>query len=492
MNIRRLAVCLAATVRLAPHAGGETFRDPAPPVVAALEAMPAAQARPNEEVTFHEAPRPLPDGAVTGDWNSLLGPTHDMHSPETRLLQAFGPGEPRLVWEMQKGDGYAAPAVAGGRVVLFHRIGDEAVVDCLDAADGRRYWRSAHPTAYRDRYGYNHGPRCSPVIAGDLVFTYGADGQLQCLDLPTGRLRWRRDLPAEFKLKQNFFGVGATPAVVDGKLVVNVGADGGPCVAAFDLRTGRMIWGAGNRWGPAYAAVVPTVLNDRRRVLVFAGGESDPATGGLLSLDPADGRTEAEFPWRGRRYESVNASAPVILDNRVFVSECYGSGGALVALGDDGRCSAVWTNRKFGTHFMTAVARDGFLYGVDGHGPGDAYFVCVELATGREQWRTRPSWEETLVRRDGVKRTITTGTVRCSLMPVDGRCLCLGEYGHLLWLDLNPQGFRELSRARLFTAPDTWTPPALSRGLLYVCQNKPDPFAGTAPRLLCLDLRARP
>ena len=41
--------------------------------------------------------------------------------------------------------------------------------------------------------------------------------------------------------------------------------------------------------------------------------------------------------------------------------------------------SLVWTNQEFGTHFMTAIPKDGYLYGVDGHGPRDAYLVCVEL-----------------------------------------------------------------------------------------------------------------
>jgi outer membrane protein assembly factor BamB len=461
----------------------------APMRAGAQDDASAPAPRPNPDATFHAAPKPLPAGAKTGDWPSLLGPTHDMRSPETRLLRAFPPGEPRLVWEMKKGDGYAAPSVAGGRLVLFHRVGDDAIVDCLDALDGRRWWRFAYPTAYRDRYGYNNGPRCGPVVAGGLVFALGAEGRLHALDLQSGAVRWQRDLPREFNLKQNFFGVGATPLAEGDRLIVNVGAAGGPCVAAFDTATGRLAWGAGTAWGPGYAMPVPATLGGKRRVLVFTGGESDPPAGGLLCVDPADGSITGTFPWRGSQFESVNASAPVVVGDRVFISECYGAGGALVDVGAAGGCAAVWTNRAFGTHFMTAVARDGFLYGAVGHGPGNP-LACVEAKTGREVWRRRPVWEETVAGRDGATRTETTGPSRCWLMPADGRCLGLGEYGHLFWLNLDPQGYRELSRTRLFAAPQTWTPPALSRGLLYVCQNSRDPHAETPPRLLCYDLRA--
>ena len=65
----------------------------------------------------------------------------------------------------------------------------------------------------------------------------------------------------------------------------------------------------------------------------------------------------------------------------------------------------------------------------------------------------------------------------------------LGEFGDLAWLDLSPKGAIIQSRAKLFNAPETWTLPALSRGLLYVSQNEPG-AGGTKPRLICYDLRA--
>jgi hypothetical protein len=75
------------------------------------------------------------------------------------------------------------------------------------------------------------------------------------------------------------------------------------------------------------------------------------------------------------------------------------------------------------------------------------------------------------------------------MLRVDGRFLTLGEHGHLLWLDLSPKGYKELARVWLFRAPESWTPPVLSHGLLYVVQNHRDALADTPPRLLCYDLR---
>ncbi len=469
----------------------QSFADPAPPL---LEERTDAAVRPaekNPDAIFHAPPKPLSPHAVTSDWPSFLGPTHNLFSPETGLRKEFPAEGLRPVWEMKKGDGFAAPAIAGKRLILFHRVGDHEVVDCLHPVDGRRYWQFKYESGYRDRYGFNPGPRASPVIADGRVFTFGAEGKLHCLDLLTGQLRWQRNLLTEFKVEQNFFGVGSTPLVEGDTLIINVGAPGGPCVAGFDPRTGRMIWGAGREWGPSYASPIPATMHGRRRVFVFAGGESKPPTGGLLCIDPANGNVDFTFPWRGNRNESVNAASPVIIGRQVFVSECYGAGGALVEVLADGSTKQVWANPKFGLHFMSALPKGDYLYGVDGHGPQDAELVCVELATGREVWRTQPIWEEKVEAKRGV-REMKVGIFRASLLMVDGRTLCLGEFGHLLWLDLSPDGYRELSRTWLFAATETWTPPVISRGLLYICQNSRGTFRDEPLRLLCYDLRASP
>jgi outer membrane protein assembly factor BamB len=470
-----------------PTVSGQTFTDPAPPRVHELPDIPPPEPKDYPGLKYRAAPKPLAPGAVTHDWRDFLGPAHNGVSTEDPLLKQFGKTGPAVVWEAPKGEGYASPAVVGERVILFHRIGDEEVVECLQAETGKRYWSTQYPTAYEDRYGWGKGPRCPPVSDGQCVYTYGTEGKLHCLKLTTGQVVWKRDILKEFRLEPNFFGVGATPLIEGDLLIVNVGADGGPCVAAFDKKTGKMVWGAGKEWGPGYASPIPAVVHGNRRVFVFAGGESTPATGGLLCINPANGKVDFSFPWRARRYESVNAASPLVVGNQVFISECYGPGGALVDVLPDGACRPAWTSRDLGTHFMTAVHKDGYLYGIDGHGPRNAPVVCLDLKTGKEMWRHEPEWEDTVPTPDG-ERKINRGPGLAAMMLVDGRCLMLTEYGHLLWLDLNPQGYREMDRTRLFSTADSWGMPALSRGLLYVCQNERG-LDGTSRRLICYDLR---
>jgi outer membrane protein assembly factor BamB len=423
---------------------------------------------------------------VTGDWPSFLGPTHNAVSTETKLSRKL---PPPLIWEFAKGTSYTSPAIAGDRLLFVHRLADEEIVECLHAETGLSRWRFGYATAFSDRYGYNNGPRSSPVIDGERAFVLGAEGKLHCLDLGSGKVVWRRDLRADYKVPQDFFGTASTPLVEGRLLIVNVGAPGGPCVVGLDTATGREAWRAGREWGASYASPVPAVVHGRRRVFVFAGGESDPPAGGLMSIDPANGRVDFAFPWRSRSFESVNASCPVIFDNKVFVSASYRTGSALVEVRPDFTHRVAWTTGQFALHFNTPIYRDGYLYGFDGRNEPDASLACVDAANGRIVWRETPEWTDSVETRSGGRQQQTVGTYRGSLLAADGQFLCLGELGHLLWMDLTPKGYREVSRAWLVPARESWTLPVLSRGLLYVAQNTLDIVRRTGPRLLCYDLR---
>jgi outer membrane protein assembly factor BamB len=396
---------------------------------------------------------------------------------------------PPLVWEYAKGTGYASPAIAGEHLVFLHRLGHEEIVECLHPETASSHWQFRYPTAFEDRYGYNNGPRSSPVIDGERVYTVGAEAKLHCLELGSGKVVWKRDLRADYKIPQDFFGTASTPLVEGALLIVNVGAPGGPCVVGLDKVTGRETWRAGKEWGPSYASPVPAVVHERRRVFVFAGGESNPPTGGLMSIEPATGKVDFTFPWRSRSYESVNASCPVVFDNKVFVSASYRTGSALVEVRPDFSHRVVWTTQDFGLHFNTAIYRAGYLYGFDGRNEPDASLACVAAATGKVVWRETPEWTETYDGPGGRGQQVL-GTYRGSLLAADGQFLCLGEMGHLLWMDLTPNGYKQVSRAWLFAARESWALPVLSRGLLYVVQNTRDTLQGTTPRLLCYDLRA--
>jgi outer membrane protein assembly factor BamB len=395
-------------------------------------------------------------------------------SPETKLLHEWPKEGPPKLWEYPKGSGHSAPAISKGHVVLFHTEGKNEIVDCLDAQSGARKWRVACETESTARYGAGPGPRTNPVIADGRVFTLGAGGSLQCLELESGKLLWKRELAREYKLRPTFFGQGGTPLALSDRLVVSLGTEDGKSVVALDPSTGKELWAAKHAWGSSYSSPIAATLRGRECILAFQGGMDDPPTGGLLIIDAKSGAVLSATPHRAQMHASVSISSPVVSENRVFVSEAYTEGGACIEVVPDSSARVVWKAPKFDTYLATAVPQDGSLYGFAGQHQQNAELACYDFATGKEAWR------------DELGGTFQRG----SLLRVDGAFLCLGENGDLAWLELSPKGAAIKAKAKLFHAPETWSPPALSDGRLFICQNQPG-SGGTKPRLICYDLGAK-
>lgn len=463
-----------------------------------------------DRLTYHAPPKPLAKGAVTADWPHMLGPNFDATSPETNLVKTWPAEGPAKVWEIAKGDGYTSPSISGEFCVLFHALEKKETVECVNAETGKRYWSVEYGIDYQDRLGYANGPRGSATISDGRVLTLGVTSVLQCLELKTGRILWRRDLSKDFLVPQEFFGHGSTPLVHGGRVLVNVGgksekiteledkqermqklASPGVCVAAFDLNTGALMWSVKDEWGSSYASPIVTKLHGEERLLVFAGGESDPATGGLLCMDPASGKVFDRFFWRADMYTSVNATTPLVVPgkNRVFLTTAYPKGrpigGVMLEFDAQWKAKELWKSDKIACHWMQPILKDGHLYAIDGETERQAELVCVNAETGAEVWRKDHQWELPVS-----GRNYRLGLMRASLLLVDGKFLCLGETGSLHWLDLTPEGMKEEARAQLWLAPHTWSLPTLSRGLLYLVQHEQGQD-GSPARFVCHDLRGR-
>lgn len=479
--------------------------------------LPAQEPQAFDRLKSHATPQPLAAGAVSADWPRVLGPGDDMATPETPLLREWPEGGPTLLWEVEMGEGYTSPAVSGDFCVIFHALEGKETVECLNRETGKRYWSRGYPVEYQDRYGFGNGPRGSPVIADGVVVTLGVTSVLCAHDLRTGAELWRKDLRAEYHVPQDFFGAGSSPLIHQGRVIVNVGGkaeafDGfeerrerarklatkGVSVAAFDLRTGAVAWKIEDEWGASYASPVLATLHGQKKVLIYAGGESDPAIGGLLCVDPASGTLHDRFPWRDEEYIQATGSSPVVVPekNRAFITTCYPKnrplGGVMVEYDAGFKAREVWRSAKVGVHWMTPLYENGHLYAIDGERENNSRLVCVDAETGGEVWEKKLEWQDSaLASILGRSQPVGLSILRASLIRADGGYLCLGETGSLHWLRLTPGGCEELRRCQLFYALQTWSAPVLSRGLLYVRQQEEGMDRKAGRRLLCYDLRAK-
>src|SRR4030095_11819170 len=125
------------------------------------------------------------------DWPRFLGPSGNGVSLETNLVDRIPNGGLPIVWDRSIGTGYGAPSVLQDQLVLHHRRGDDEIVESYEAVTGNPGWRHASPTRFEDPYGYNHVPRCAPLLTSERVYTFGAEGRLLCLQRANGARIWQ-------------------------------------------------------------------------------------------------------------------------------------------------------------------------------------------------------------------------------------------------------------------------------------------------------------
>jgi outer membrane protein assembly factor BamB len=439
----------------------------------------ASEIAADEDTVTASADDPLPPdlrSRKTGsDWPRFLGPQGTSVSSEKGIHSPWPAAGPKIVWERSIGSGYAMPVVSRGRLFLIDRIRNRARLRCWNAETAESLWTFEYPCNYKDMYNYSGGPRCCPVVDGNRVYIFGAEGMLHCVRATDGKLFWKIDTTTKFGVRQNFFGVGSTPVIEGGLLLVQIGGSpkgsdrlsfedlkgNGTGLVALDKFTGEIKYKVSNELA-SYSSPIVTTIGNRRWCFLFARG-------GLLALEPSSGKIDFHYPWRARELESVNAANPVIVGHRVLISECYEIGSALLEF-KPGGYSEVWTDRGKGRkkslmcHWMTPIHVDGYVYGCSGRHTNEAELRCIELSTGKVMWRE-------------------PNLTRTSLLLVDGHLISLGEDGTLRLLKVNPKKYEEISSVELHPVgkdgkPDPkagslleypcWAAPILSNGLLYV------------------------
>lgn len=442
------------------------------------------------------------------DWPWFLGPRHTGESAETDLVLDWTAGAPPVLWKQPIGTGYSAPSVLGDRLVVHHRKGNQEIISCRRRSSGEEIWQYAYESAFEDPYGYNNGPRCSPVLTPKFCFTLGAEGMLCCLSLEDGSVVWKNDLKTSYQLPEWFFGMGCSPLLDGDRLIVLVGGQPNSGVVAFDAATGRVQWEAvgkqtwdgtttpegttytwtGEEMVVSYSSPIIAEIHGRRHLLCLVRQ-------GLVSLDPETGTTNFYWWFRSRVHESVNAARPLVVGDTIFLSAAYQVGSALLKVSEDGRSvSSVWSDRSnLLAHWSTPIHVDGCVYGFSGRHENEGELRCVRLQDGGVQWSTS-GFEGDLTslrvnRANGKVVDTETGKEipypffgRGALTRVGARFIVLGERGTLAVVDVNKDRFVERGRFALDEIGNpAWVAPVVSEGRLYLRSED---------WLVCLDLRS--
>jgi len=414
------------------------------------------------------------------DWPQWFGPKRDGVWREDGILAKFPDGGPKQVWKTEIGAGYSGSAVVGDFVYITDRVspkiegnpakaitsvGKERVL-CLNAKTGVEVWKHEYECEYK-RISYGFGPRTTPTIVDDKLYTLGAMGDLKCLDAKTGKQIWAVNFPKDLDAKVPIWGFSSSPLIDSDKIYCLVGGEK-QAVAAFDRKDGKKLWSALTTEEVGYC---PPIIIDAggKRQLIIWHSES------VNSLNPETG----EKYWGEKYPRDVPAnrpaapiSQPQLSGDVLFVSSFYHGPFALKLDAKEPKASVLWRGKTddfskvtgLRSLMSTPFIKDGHIYGFCRSGE----MRCCELQTGKELWES--------LAHQGDKK-LQFGNV--FITPHNDRFFLFTDAGNLIIADLTPKGYKELSRAKIIepTQPNSgrdvvWSHPAYAHKCIFVRNDK--------------------
>lgn len=366
---------------------------------------------------------------------------------------------PKLLWRQPIGAGWSAFAVVGDYAVTQEQHGNDECVTCYRVDTGKLVWSHSDsvrfdPATLGGGLG-GVGPRATPAINGDRIYTQGATGIINCLDARTGDLVWQVDSGKRFGSEPLIWGKSSSPLVIPDRGIVVVAVGKSPqasdsdafdaSLVAFDIHTGEVKWQSGQRV-TSYASPVLVALDSQEQIVQV---NQDFIT----SHDVDDGQVLWEHPWPGSSSANASCSQPVPIDaNQLLLSKGYGTGAELLSIkrNDSGtwQIDVVWKAPVLKTKFANVVCRDRYAYALD-----DISLQCVELTTGSVKWkkRRRPEFGHG------------------QILLVGSHLLVLSETGECCLVNCSPNRYQELATFQALTDQGvTWNTPALSSSRLLV------------------------
>jgi outer membrane protein assembly factor BamB len=389
----------------------------------------------------------------TNDWPQWRGPNRDGVSTETGILTNWPAEGPKVLWEQKTGAGFASVAVVKGRVFTIFQDGANESVVSWDAESGREIWRHSYRCSFENSYG--SGPRGTPSIDGEFIYTVGGIGIMHCLrafsDRPKGEVVWEKDLLHEFGAATPKWGVSFSPLVEGDRVFIMPGGPNGNSLAALDKRTGAILWKKHDDRA-SYSSPIGATFHGQRQILFLTGSR-------LVSVHPETGDQLWDYPWPIEN--ETNIATPIVVNHYVFISSGYGKGYVRMQIDKDGdqmKPRYVRKDTRMRNHFSTCVRYKDHLFGFD-----DSTLVCMNFFTGKVEWKER-------------------GFDRGSVLRVNDSLIIYGANGLLALAAANPDEYVEKARFQFSKQKHScWSVPVVSNGRLYVRDQE---------KLVCFDVRA--
>jgi outer membrane protein assembly factor BamB len=374
------------------------------------------------------------------EWPQWRGPNRD-GIVSSFAAPAAWPEQLTRRWKMEVGTGYATPLIAGNRLYLFSRQGENEVMQALDAATGKVLWRTAYPVTFEMNSAarpHGPGPKSTPVLSGGRLFSIGMTGVVTAFDAASGKQLWQKpaSTPAPMYTTHAF-----SPLVDRGLVIFHVGGHDKGALTAYDVNTGTVRW-TWNGDGPGYGSPIVADLGGTRQVVANTQGK-------LVGVDAATGALLWEQPFASSNF--TNSLTPIVVGQTVIIANNIKPTTAFRVAREGGRwaTSIVWENDEVPIgRLSNAVAGDGAIFGLSSRNAGQ--YFAVDAATGKTIWKSEPRQAS-----------------NAAISRAGNLVFSLEEDGELVIFRRAGAAFQEVKRYRVADS-ETWAQPAMVGNRIFV------------------------
>ena len=417
---------------LPPAAAVET-PTPAPAPAAPIE-KPAVPTPPVADKAAAPAPAPVVEETRPAEWPGFRGPNRDSVVRGVRINTDWAASPPSEMWRRPIGPGWSSFSVRGDLLYTQEQRGNEEIVACYRVSTGEPVWRHADPVRFYESNG-GAGPRGTPTIHRDRVYSMGATGLLNALDARTGKKIWSHNTSADTSREVPYWGISSSPLVVDDIVIVSVGGT----LSGYDIASGKQRW-IGPLHGGSYSSPHLVTIDGVTQVVILSAP-------GAVSVNPADGKLLWDYKWEGGAIIQPGVTA----DGDILINAMSATGGQAtkrLAIKHEGATwtpQERWTSNGLKPYFNDYVIHKGYAYGFDNN-----ILACIDLADGKRMWKGG-----------------RYGNGQLILLADQDLLLVTSEEGELALVSAATDQFKELARIPIFNEK-TWNHPVVVGNVLLV------------------------
>jgi outer membrane protein assembly factor BamB len=337
---------------------------------------------------------------------------------------------PVEMWHQAVGPGCSSFAIHGNVFFTQEQRGDDEVVSCYNLTTGEPVWKHSDKARFYDSHA-GAGPRSTPTLAGDRVYTLGGTGILNALNASDGSVIWSRNAATENSVVALTWGFTGSPLVIGDVVIISLSGK----LAAYDKENGNPLWNCPDG-GNSYSSPHLVTIDGVPQVILMSKT-------GALCVEPSSGKQLWKYDWL--IMDRILQPAVISGGDILFANESTGVRRVKVTH-DQGEWLAkeVWTSEEMKLNFNDICIHNGYAYGFDGPN-----IACIDLKDGKRMWKGAPyrGWLLLLADQDLL--------------------IVLTEKGDLALVDAKPDQFRELTKIPAIKGR-TWNHPALADDVLLV------------------------